>query len=286
MDTGFECMGYVLALGLTSSYFTTYYNVVTNIITTSQPLAVMVSAPLTQLFIDIYGWRGAVLLFSGMNLHFIAAAALLKPSNQIQTDKTGVSYKPLPKESDDTEGCECRNLLSIFEAMGNVKLFKNGHFLIILGVSILAGYTYNGWVVYLVSIMQSKGLSPSDAANVATISGCGAILIRVILAILREKTSYRHLFLIGSVLGTISFGGMYLSTSFWLLSLCSITLGISYGILGTQIYIGINSVVEKEDVVRAVAWSNLTFGLGYIASGYISGKFHSLHVSFICTLNT
>ena len=277
-------MGSSLALALTSFYFTTYYNAAINIIIAAFPLAVMVSAPLTQLLIDIYGWRGAMLLFSVLNLHYIAAAALLKPSNQIWTDNKGASYKPLTRVglSHDAVGCEFRNILSsCFDAIYNVTfLLKNGRFLIFLAVSMISGYNFNGWVVYLVSIAQSKGLSPIDAARVATISGVGAIFIRIILATVQGKTFYRELILTGSVLGIISYGGMYFPTSFWLLSMYSITLGISCGLVGAQVYVGVNAIVAKDDAVGAVAWINLAFGLGYIASGYVSGKFYFIYVSF------
>ena len=275
---GFQCMGNTLALGLISSYFTTYYDVAFNTITTALPLAVMVSAPLTQLLIDIYGWRSTLLLFGGLNLHYVAAAAVLKPSRQIQLDEKQIRYKPLINKSDDVQPSECRNVLSIcFDAKWNASVLRNGRFLVVLIVSTGSGYLLNGWVVYLVSIGQSKGLSPHDAANVATISGVGTILTRIILAILQEKTSYREFLLTGLVLGIISYGGMYFATSFGLLSLYSIALGISYGFLGSQIYIWANAIVEKDDSVGAVAWIHLAYGLGYIASGYISGKFHSFY---------
>ena len=273
--TGFECAGNTLALGLISSYFTSYYDVAVNTVVTALPLAVMVSAPLTQLLIDVYGWRSTLILFSGLNLHYIAAAAVLKPTRQIQTDEKEIYYKPLTRNANDAEPFERRSILSIcFDVMLNVSLFKNGRFLIVFIVSIVTGYTFNGWAVYLVSIAQSKGLSPSDAANVATISGFGAIFIRIILAILQDKTSYKNLLPTGLVVGIISYGGMYFTTSFWSLSIYGITLGISYGLLGSQIYIGANSIVEKDDAVGAVAWVNLAYGLGYISSGYVSGKFY------------
>ena len=55
LNTGFQCVGDTIAVGLISSYFTAYYNVAFNIIATSFPLAIMVSAPLTQLLIDLDG---------------------------------------------------------------------------------------------------------------------------------------------------------------------------------------------------------------------------------------
>ena len=268
-------MGNTIALGLVSSYFNMYYDVAMNIIGTAVPLGIMVSAPVTQLFIDIYGWRSTLILFGGLNLHYIAAAVVLKPSNPIQTDEKRILYKPLSKESDDVQSSECRNVSSIcFGAKWNVSLFRNGRFLVVLAVSIGSGYLLNGWVVYLVSIVQSKGLSPHDAASVATISGVGAILVRTILSIIKGKTYHRELLFTSIVLAIISYGGMYFATSFWLLSLFSVTLGISYGFLGIQIYIWANDIVGKDDAVGAVAWIHLAYGVGYIASGYISGKFH------------
>ena len=85
--TGFECIGNTLAVGLIPSYFTTYYNVAFNMVVTAPPVAIMISAPLTQLLIDTYGWRNTLILFSILNLHYIVGAAVLKPSSQIQTDE-------------------------------------------------------------------------------------------------------------------------------------------------------------------------------------------------------
>ena len=279
-------MGSSIALGLTSVYFTTYYNAAANIVTAAFPLAVIVSAPLTQLLIDTYGWRGTMLLFSGLNLHYIAAAALLNPTNQIRTDYKGAFYKPLTRAPDAAaNSCELKSgLISrCLDAVCNVtSLLKNGRFLIFLVINMMSGYNFNGWVVYLVSIAQSKGLSPSDAANVATLGGVGAIFITIILAIVQRNNSYRELILIGLVFGIISYGGMFFPTSFWLLSLCSFTLGISCGIVGAQVLIGANAVVPKDDAVGALAWLNLAFGLGYITSGYVSGKLSFIQVSFSC----
>ena len=267
-------MGNTIAIGVIPYYFTTYKNVATNIITTSLPLAIMASAPLTQLLIDIYGWRGAMLLLSGLNLHYIAAAAVLKPSQQIQTNYNCISYKRLQNEQDDIKGGRNENICNNLKYLFNVSLLLNGHFLSVLIMNMITGYTFNGWVVYLVSIVQSKGLTAHDAANVASVSGFGAFLIRIILAVVQGKaTYYKQLFFLGSILAVISYGGMYFATSFWLLSLFSLTLGLGYSIQGSQMYNAANATVEKDYAVGAVAWINVVYGVGYISSGYISGKF-------------
>ena len=267
-------MGHAIAFGLLSTYFITYYNVATNIITTAQPLSIIVSAPMTQLLIDIYGWRGAMLLLSGLNLHYIAAAAVLEPLDQIQTDYKDISYERLQNEQSDMKSSKSKNISSYLKSLMNLSIFKNGPFLIVLIICMILGYTVNGWMVYLVSILQSKGLTAYEAANVATISGLGAFLIRIILIVVQGKaTYYKQLFFLGSVFAMVSFGGMYFATSFRSVCLFSLTLGVGYSLQGSQTYNATNATIEKEDAIAAVAWISVAYGVGYTASGYISGKF-------------
>ena len=287
LDIGFTCMANTVAIGLISSYFTTYKNVATNVITTGLPFAIMVSAPLTQLLIDIYGWRGALLLLCGLNLHYFPAAAVLKPLKQIQTDHYGTTYERLQNEQNGIKGFRYEHIDAFLNSLLDISCLKNGRFLAVVVICLIQGYTFNGWVVYLVSIVQSKGLTAHEAANVATISGLGAFLIRIVLAVVQGKaTYYKQLFFLGSVLAVISYGGMYFASSFWLLSLFSLTVGLGYSMMGSQNYNAANATVEKENAVAAVAWINLTHGLGYITSGYVSGKFSGLVKSQVTKILT
>ena len=82
--TGFTSVADTLALALISSYFTIYYHAATNIVTTGLPSAITIFAPVTQLSIDTYGWRGTMILLGGINFHCIAAGVILKPVKQTQ----------------------------------------------------------------------------------------------------------------------------------------------------------------------------------------------------------
>ena len=267
-------MGHTIAIGLIPSYFSVYKNVATNIITISPPLSIMVSAPLTQLLIDIYGWRGAMLLLGGLNLHYITAAAVLKPVIKDEIEYHEISEHSFQNKQSDIKKCKYEHINIFLESILNVSFLKNVSFLIVLIISMISGYTFNGWMVYLVSILQRKGLTAFEAANSATISGLGAFLIRIVLAVIQGKaTYYKQLFCIGTVLVMMSFGGMYFATSFWFVSWFSLTLGVGYSMQGSQTYNAAYAIVDKDDVVGAVAWISLSHGLGYITSGYISGKF-------------
>ena len=269
---GFVSMAATLAIGIISSYFTKYYHTATNIITTALPLAITTFAPITQLLIDIYGWRGAMLLLAGLNLHIIVAAAILKPTNANGLD--GNSYHCLqePNKKQYRNDTICGTLSTCVKDIFNISLFQNGSLIIILIVSALSDYAFNGWVVYLISISLSKGLVASEAATVASVSGTGALIIRIIMIIFQEKISIRVWLYIGSLLVMVSYAGMYFVTSFSALSVGCFLLGAGLGITGTMIYVAANAIVGENEAMTAVAWINVMLGIGYIISGCVTGK--------------
>ncbi|XP_072051921.1 monocarboxylate transporter 12-like [Amphiura filiformis] len=234
-------------------------------------------APITQMFIDTYGWRGAMLLIGALNLHFVAAVALLNPTDQIRSRT--YSYESLDK-SNKREKDNTNRITSCFKDIINISLLKNSSFIIVLIVSGISNYSYNGWIVYLVSFAQSKGLSPNDAAIVATTSGVGALMIRLLMAILPGQTSHRQLLYVGSALVALSYAGFYFATSFPTVCAVSFILGVGLGILGTQLYVAANAIILEDDAVSAVAWMHVFLGIGYIISGYVTGWLYDLSDNF------
>ena len=263
--TGFSVVSYNLAIGAISAYFTRYYHVATSIATSGMSLGIMLFAPITQLLNDTYGWRGAMILLAAIQFHSVAAAALLKPSlKQVE-----LPVECLKDSSSDTALNDIIKtcLADIFK----ISLIKNLSFIIIAIVHTLLGYGLNGWLVYLISISLSKGLTPYNAAKVVLISGIGMFIIRIILAVLPSDKYSRHLLYIGSIIMTLAYLGMYWTVSFIALSIQSCFLGIGYGIIGTQVYVSMNACVNQEDIQGAVAWMLLTEGIVYIVSGYVTG---------------
>ena len=56
-------------LGILGDYFDTYYVFAASVAGTGSALGITVFAPLTQLLLDIYGWRGAMLIIGGLALN-------------------------------------------------------------------------------------------------------------------------------------------------------------------------------------------------------------------------
>ena len=231
---------------------------------------------MTQIFIDIYGWRGAMLLLSGLNLHVMVAAAVLKPIKTTKLDGFDYHYLEEPNKYDkkqDRVDTFCGVICSCVKDIFSISLFKNGSFIIILIVTAFSDYAHNGWIVYLVSISKSKGLVESEAVMIASVSGAGALVIRIIMAVFMSKTSWRTLLYIGSLLIVLSYLGMFFATSFLTLSFPAFVLGVGLGITGALMYVATYAVVGEEEAINAVAWVNVVFGVGYMISGCVTGKF-------------
>ncbi|XP_072020408.1 monocarboxylate transporter 12-like [Amphiura filiformis] len=268
----FSCIGVTLALGLLSSYFTTDYAVALNIVTSGFPLGIVTFAPIAQQFIDTYGWRGAMLLFGGLNVHYVAAATLLKPLKACRSIHKPAFYGSLIKSLEDNTQNFTFNI--------HRSLLTNRAFLVVLIVQAICGYGQNGWVVYLVSFGQSKGLTPKAATVTASISGMGAFFIKITMAIIQGKTSSRLLLYIGSIIVTVCYVAMFFATSFVALSSLSFVLGAGLGIASSQVYVIANDSIKADESIIAVAWIHLSYGIGYIINGFITGLIYDISGHF------
>ncbi|XP_072037244.1 monocarboxylate transporter 12-like [Amphiura filiformis] len=275
-------MGTTVTVGLMSTYFATdFYRVAANIITTGFPLGILAFSASTQLLIDIYGWRGAMLLLAGINFHSVAAASLLKPLTHSTADNSVYQrVENLENNEDNNQNVTC----TCINDTCNASLFKNRPFIIIIIVSFACGYCHNGWVVYLVSITQSQDLSPNEAVIMATISGVGAFMIRIILAIFQGGTSPRLLLCGGSFITAGAYAGLYYASSFLTTAVVSCLLGIGLGVVGSQVYVAANATIEKDQAINAMAWLHFVLGIGYIISGYVNGFLFDISGNFRLSL--
>ncbi|XP_072020409.1 monocarboxylate transporter 12-like [Amphiura filiformis] len=266
----FLCIGVTVALGLLSSYFTTDYAVALNIVSSGFPLGIITFAPIAQQFIDTYGWRGAMLLLGGLNVHYVAAATLLKPLKACRSIHKPAFYGSLIKSlEDNTQNFNIHR-----------SLLTNRAFLVVLIVFCICGYCQNGWVVYLVSFGQSKGLTPKAATVTASISGMGAFFIKITMAIIQGKTSSRLLLYIGSIVVTVCYVAMFFATTFVVLSSLSFVLGAGLGIAGSQVYVIAYDSIKADESIIAVAWIHLSYGIGYIINGFITGLIYDISGHF------
>ncbi len=265
-----------VAFGALPDYVNKYYSVAVNVNCFGTAIAIITFPPLTQLLLDVYGWRGTMLFFCGVNLHTIPCGALF--DTDVETDdnnknvnrdfKTGSTY--FGNENKRSTIMEkLHDLLTAFDISMLTSLAFVSRVLI---PGLVFGYTYSAWMIYIVSFSISFGLSMKQASIIATSGGIGIAVIRIALPFLNSILTYRQLLYISSLIMTVAMILTTLFHSFVSLCISSVIYGISMGTLSTEIYMAIKDVTREDQYVNAVAWYHLVDGFAMITSATITGK--------------
>eukprot|EP00057_Strongylocentrotus_purpuratus_P034023 XP_793638.3 PREDICTED: monocarboxylate transporter 7 [Strongylocentrotus purpuratus] len=80
-----------------NSYFSDRFEIATGIMTSGGSTGVMIMPWIFENLLDMYGWRGAILLLGGVNAHFLVIGALLEPvrTKPLRTKKNSNGSKTL-----------------------------------------------------------------------------------------------------------------------------------------------------------------------------------------------
>ena len=268
-----------VSLGTLLEYFDKYYDTAINIYLFGTGTGIIVSPLVTQMFLDIYGWRGAMLMLCGMNMQSIICGTLITGSHSNIKRQKEIEYHPIhQEEASDYSKLKDKhlNVRRIFKEILNtfdVKLLARPSYLARVFLPVMSqGYIIISWVIYIVSFALSNGATLKESATVATLGGVGIVIIRLAVPILNSIMTYRLLLYISSFGLAISLVLTTLFTSITGMSVCSLCFGLSFGILGTEIYIATKDVVQEDEYYNAISWSHLAYGVASVVSATLTGE--------------
>lgn len=122
-------MGYVTSVVMVAFYFEDKRSLATGISVCGSGIGTFVFAPLTEMLISVYGWRGTMVIWSGIILNLVVCGALLRPLEftpqerrvralqKFEKMSRSISYasfsngKTLSRNTSHTEGLEERGEL-------------------------------------------------------------------------------------------------------------------------------------------------------------------------------
>ncbi|XP_072050060.1 monocarboxylate transporter 6-like [Amphiura filiformis] len=264
---GFMLLQENIAIGTIPEYFDKYYNTAVNVYCFGTAIAIMISPSITQFLLDIYGWRGTMLLLCGINMHSIPLGALF--DSREDTKRTN-DYKIVPLGTNQSQAGVLRRFMNLLEAF-DFDMIRTLPFVArIIIPGIVYGYTFAAWLIYIVSFALSNGSSMKEASVVATTGGIGLAIIRIALPYLNTLLPYRQLMYISSVSMTLSMVLHTVISSVLGMCLSSMIYGISIGMLGSEIYVAARDISNEDQYVNAVAWFHLVDGFAMISGATIS----------------
>ena len=154
-------------------YFSEDMNSALGFISAAGTVGMIILPPVIQIFIQQYGWRGAMLMLGALNANCIVCGLLIRP----RIHKELVAYTKLRDDNVTENQTQFHKLLKFLSFL----FLKRPKFIIILIADILVGIIYAGWVIFLVPNAIRKGLSEQLAAFLSSSGALGVIVGRLLM---------------------------------------------------------------------------------------------------------
>ena len=257
-------LAFIILLSSLSDYFEEYYPMANCIAFTGSSIGITIFAPLTQLLLDSYGWEGTMMILGSISLHLMICGVVLKTKLDGKTC-TGVENNHKPA-----------NILKRFLNWISEKLefhhFQNPAFLACLTVVFATGYSWMGWVTYLVPYAKQRGLASYYATSLATAGGVGhfAGTIALTLVLLKSKLNSVYVVTAATSISGIVLVLYPISNRMLILTTISCVYGLS-----SASFIAVLSVCKDltaGKLTQSISWLSVASAAGRGLSGFMTGE--------------
>lgn len=249
--------------------------------------------PFAEWLIDMFGWRGALLLLGAVNFNFCVSGSLLRPLPERQRPVSETKYRELPdeegiddckenKHSDESEGGCWRHFKTLFSTLKDkfdTTLFVDEPWFTVFQAGFfLAGAVFSGWHFFLVPHAIALGYGSQLSSFLSTFGGIGSLVGRLMNGLLVDADLIRpvNLFIIASLIcGVTCLIDPLAVSSFLALSVLAAITGLAVGFIYPLSFVIVSTIAEGREMT-AIGWLYLFMGAGQIFGGYFSGKLNVL----------
>ncbi|XP_071494659.1 monocarboxylate transporter 12-B-like [Diadema antillarum] len=264
-------------------YFPDMFNVATSVMLTAGGLGMMTLPVAAEELRSTYGWRGAMLILGGFQLHLLPCCALFRPleeENPQDSDQNGSaddSFTHPANILEDNRPSETRCMATLVEwiqSFIHLDLFRQFPAFIVLGISFMFGFVpYSSWIIFVIPNALSKGIVLQHAVLLATFGGSANILGRLFIGPFSRAQLFPD-YLAFCVLHLCSASAFLLNIvveSFAGLAMLSVASGLTIGASTVLNSVLAKSFVSEEYEIKALAIFYLAAGSGEILGGFMTG---------------
>ncbi|XP_072021815.1 monocarboxylate transporter 6-like [Amphiura filiformis] len=285
--TSFLLIQETIMIGIIPDYFDRYFKAAVGLYSCGTALAILILPLPTQILLDTYGWRGTLLLLSGITLQSLPCGTLLCGVKKVEKrEHEAIFDLPMHSSStsDDKNGSN-KLRRRLIKHLG-LHLMTRANFVTRVFIQALAcGYIFTGWIIYMVSFAVSKGASLKEATIIVTSGGIGMLAIRIGNSLLHKIMTYKQLLYLASAVMAISLSLTTIFTDFIALNIISFIFGAAMGVFGMEMYISASMNSCDSEHFHSVAWLHLGFGWAAILSGFVTGYLYDMTGSFTIPFN-
>ncbi|XP_038044962.1 monocarboxylate transporter 12-like isoform X2 [Patiria miniata] len=283
-DIGGPSMGIITLLVnvLQARHFQRRYTLACGIGHVGNAVAFLAFAPMTQLFLDTYGWRGAALLIAGISMHQIASAAVVRV--------TKAQYEPLTDSLDnhqddtDKEGCSSRGKKSCLHLLKAIDLGILTEFKFWIAFMCRFGVTcaFDSWMLYYVPHLEVKGFPPLVAAALCSAAAVGYFLGAIVWApfIDRDMVKCSTAIIISSLFLTLSFVVDPWVTDIPSCVFVTFVCGLFASAVYTLVDVLVKDIFEMDRLVSAFAWVKFFLFVPRLFGGFVPGWVYDTRGSY------
>ncbi|XP_066267068.1 monocarboxylate transporter 13-like [Branchiostoma lanceolatum] len=236
-------------------------------------------APVFQLLIDNYGWRGSLFIVAGVALQGCVIGALLRPI-QLKADIHEKKATHIPsREAND-------GLIARLCGALDLSLFKMPYFTIFNIIMMFLSIGFSITFIHLVKYARTVGLEPQQAAFLSSVVGISDCVARLGYGWFSNLGLYPLLrgFVVCSVCCGLSLVFLPFAQTYPSMVVCCLFIGVFVGCLNTKITV---FLVEFCGVERLASAVGIAFGVrgfsilfGPPLAGYLYDVTGNYNVSF------
>ncbi|XP_038044230.1 monocarboxylate transporter 11-like [Patiria miniata] len=238
---------------------------------TGTSIGFIAAAPLIQISLGTFGWRGTMLLIGGGIIHLVPCGALMR-KNEV---KPNTSYQEVPQEEPDTappSACAaCWE--SVFKNF-DLSLLRNFQYWSVAAIFVCFNFSYEMWVIYFVSQALSKGFSLEDAAVFVTVAGVGSLLAKLSQGFIIDAglISCWGLMVICIIVSSLAFFLTPWLAWYWTMVLMALLVVVCDGVLTCLHDVLAKQVLGAELLAGAYGWIGVKATMARLFFGFIPGK--------------
>ncbi|XP_022104112.1 monocarboxylate transporter 11-like [Acanthaster planci] len=272
----------ILSRAMTGRYFTTNYATVNAIATSGHSVGLIAIAPLTQVLLDTYGWRGALLLLGAMSMLLGVCGFLLRPPPPSAEGRE--DYLPIITSEEEpsaygpkSPNTQKRSRFSILKDA--VKAQRNRFGCTVcsraafwIAALLYCGYALVGglWLIYFVAYAESKGFSGPEAVTFTTAAGIGNLVIKILVGIVVDRCwlKLRLTLLVSITNCSLALFTLPWMNSYWLMLINAIIFNGFIGVQASLSDIYTRELLGAEDLVPAFSSMGLISATIHITFGF------------------
>ena len=237
----------------------------------------MVCPPLFEMFIQIYGWRGAMLLLGAFNAHTLVCGVMVRPRPKDKGIAEIVVEKGTHKKKKGVDYGERSNFRHMMDRLTKYLEFlfvDNPKFIAIMMADLLSGVLFTGWAIFLVPHAMARGMSSQLASFLSSSGAVGLIVGRVLMGPLIQGgcVTALQLYVILAVINAGAFFVDVILTDFPVMASLAFVNGLCTGTLGLLSFGASAEILGDDHAVNAYSITLMLFPVADLVGGIVLGK--------------